>query len=211
MAPIQRVARLAVIASAIAGIVCPNSLAVGASTNVSMKKSKASSVQPRNPARMALRAPDGEGCFSPAMSVRLPLRRLRHQPRDRQPTDNCHDGKQETRLIPAKAQLTDAEQRGIDEDASQQPAQKVLPEVARDRFISCELRYGLPSGDLRAHFPVELHECVAWLRRRQEGDTDPNQGGDPRCAQCGLRENDRVGAVEGPRSARYRGPQPVGM
>src|SRR5437016_135174 len=114
MAPIQRVARLAVIVSAIAGIVCPNSLAMGARTNVSMKKSNASSVQPRNPARMAFRESYGESCFSPAMSIRLPLRWLRHQPRDRQPADNRHDGKQETCLIPAKTQLTDAKQRGID-------------------------------------------------------------------------------------------------
>ena len=136
------------------------------------------------------------------MSVRLPLHRPRHQPRDRKRAD-CGDNRQNKSVpIPPKTELSDTEKRRVDEDTAQQPAQKVPAQVARDRLIPGEFRYGLPSGDLRAHFPVELDECVARLRWRQERDTDPNQRGYPGCAQCCLRENDRVGAAEGLRSAR---------
>src|SRR5439155_26786525 len=115
MAPIQRVARLAVIVSAIAGIVCPNSLAIEASTNVSTKKSNASSVQPRNPARIALRAPDGEDCFSPSMSVRLPLHRPRHQPTHPKRTD-CGDNRQTTSLpSPPKTGPSDTQNPMLDQ------------------------------------------------------------------------------------------------
>src|SRR2546430_3511097 len=36
--------------------------------------------------------------------------------------------------------------------------------------------YGLPSSDLRAHFPVELDECVARLRWRQERSEERRVG-----------------------------------
>src|SRR5437879_11808220 len=123
MATIQRVARLAVIVSAIAGMVCPNSLATGASTNVSMKKSNASSVQPRNPARIALRAPDGEDCFSPAMSVRLPLHRPRHQQRHRKRA-HCGDNRQNKSVpIPPETELSDPDKRRAHDDPAHTPAQ----------------------------------------------------------------------------------------
>src|SRR3954467_1962961 len=55
MAPMGRIASVSVIASAICGRVLPNALATSSMTSVRMKKSNASSVQPRKPARTAFR------------------------------------------------------------------------------------------------------------------------------------------------------------
>src|ERR1700722_15776665 len=55
-APTGRVARVAGVVNAIAGIDLPNSLATAGRTNTSTKKSNASKVQPRNPAATAFRA-----------------------------------------------------------------------------------------------------------------------------------------------------------
>jgi hypothetical protein len=52
-APMGRVARLAVMVSAIAGIERPNSFEIADTVNTRTKKSNASKVQPRNPARTA--------------------------------------------------------------------------------------------------------------------------------------------------------------
>src|SRR5881396_1455034 len=60
-APTQRVARLAVIVRAIAGMSVPNSFAIGAKTKVRTKKSKASRVQPKKPARTAWEALEPRG------------------------------------------------------------------------------------------------------------------------------------------------------
>jgi hypothetical protein len=54
-APIGRVASATVSASAISGRLRPNDRAISSMTSVRMKKSKASSVQPRKPAMTALR------------------------------------------------------------------------------------------------------------------------------------------------------------
>jgi hypothetical protein len=54
-APIGRVASASVIVSAMSGRVFPNALATSSMMKVSRKKSNASNVQPRNPARTAFR------------------------------------------------------------------------------------------------------------------------------------------------------------
>ena len=55
IAPIGRIASVIVIANAICGRVRPKERAMSSTTSVRMKKSNASSVQPRNPARTAFR------------------------------------------------------------------------------------------------------------------------------------------------------------
>src|SRR5580704_17972595 len=55
-APTGRVARVAVVVSASAGIDRPNSFATAGKTKTRTKKSNASKVQPRNPAAIAFRA-----------------------------------------------------------------------------------------------------------------------------------------------------------
>jgi len=55
IAPSGRIASVSVIASAICGRVFPNAFATSSMISVRMKKSNASSVHPRNPARTALR------------------------------------------------------------------------------------------------------------------------------------------------------------
>src|SRR5580704_4590488 len=55
-APTGRVARVAVVVSASAGMDRPNSFATAGRTKTRTKKSNASKVQPRNPAAIALRA-----------------------------------------------------------------------------------------------------------------------------------------------------------
>src|ERR1700730_11362714 len=87
MAPIQRVARLAVMVSAMAAMVWPKSLAMGARMKVRMKKSNASSVQPRKPASTAFRALEDFGAAEFSVwrlfiglvgrASRVPGRRLR--------------------------------------------------------------------------------------------------------------------------------------
>src|SRR5258708_31135152 len=94
------------------------------------------------------------------ISACSPLRRLGHQPRDRKPTDNRHDGKHETCLVSAKTQFTNAEESRIDKDTAQQPAHEVLAQIARDGLVFCQFRHWLPSGDLRPNFAVELHEGI---------------------------------------------------
>src|SRR6266404_8282315 len=97
MAPIHRVARLAVIVSAIGGIVYPNSLATGARTKERRKKSNASNVQPRNPARIALVCPLLPGVSmdfaAVPTSVRAPFVRLGHGARDGQCGNHRHRAK----------------------------------------------------------------------------------------------------------------------
>src|ERR1700687_5828099 len=121
-----------------------------------MKKASASRAHQGPPASRGACVAERAASAEPAISACLPLRRLGHEPGDGYPAGNRHNRENKSHLIPSEAQLTNTEQRGIDEDAPQDPAQKILPQIARDGLVSCELRYGMPSGDLRANFPVRL-------------------------------------------------------
>src|SRR5260370_16513858 len=94
------------------------------------------------------------------MSVRATPGRFWHQPGDGSPRNNGQTRKKESQLIPAKTPFADAEKRGIDQDAAQQPAHEILSQIARALLISSESRDGLPPGNIRAHFPVTPHQTI---------------------------------------------------
>src|SRR5438132_5285342 len=113
-----------------------------------------------------------------AISVGLPVRRLGHQARERQRTSDRKNGKKQPFLIETKAELTDAEERGINEHASEDPTQQISTQVARDRHVTGQLGYRLPASDLREYFCIKLDERVLGHGRSQESNGHPNQRGD---------------------------------
>src|SRR5258708_17475174 len=101
-------ASVAVVVKTISFLVTPNWRASVSKRKTTMKKSNASSVQPRKPASTAWCVPERAGCAEPDISVGLPLRRLGHQPRNRQRASDGENSKKQPFSIETKTKLADA-------------------------------------------------------------------------------------------------------
>src|SRR5260370_15859947 len=129
-APTGRSASVAVVVKIMAFLETLNSRASVSYKKTITKKSNASSVQPRKPARTAWCVP----AFRTGAVIRLdaPLVGLWHKAIQCHTAQHRHQPQHRSRRHASKAELSNREERRVNENAARNPAEQILAQILRD-------------------------------------------------------------------------------
>src|SRR5208283_4067413 len=208
-APTGRSASVAVVVKMMAFLETLNSRASVSYKKTITKKSNASSIQPRKPARTAWYVP----ALRTGAVIRLdaPLVGLWHKPIQCHTAGHRHQPQHRSCRHSAKTELSNREEGRVNKHAASDPAKKILAQILRRFLDPAQFCHRLPSKNVGPHLAIELHQHVSVFRPGDQRNRHPHQRGDARGAQSCLGKDHRVGAREWLRTTRNSHPQGVAV